>query len=397
MAFSMDQGLGINVYTALYAPPSFTARQASLGHIGDEISAYTHKIAADGGFLNATFTATLTELLATDWFDNGLGRHIEVQTASGEEVFEGFVNKVSVSIGSLQAVAGPLIEVVNRSLVVYTRIFEDVDPPASGGQWETTIVEDADSQAKYGILEAVFSGGQATLDQADQVNSSYVEDMRNPEKDEDLNIPGASQAAVTVEVLGYFHRLSKYVYESTTNLTEAISSNSGTLGKLQNVLAADPNGIFTVIQADGVLAANAFLVVGHENDNRLALDVIKEMVSIGDVNDARYVFGVYENRVPRYKALPTEYTYKHDIVSVEQEIRTYADDKVVPGYLVRPAFYLYLQNEPTASAGPGFNANDPRALFIEDVTYTWPFGVAINGQRVKTISQKLAKLGLGSL
>jgi len=382
----------VDTSTPLYTP----AATLITDQLGQQADSYEHEILANGGFWSArlSFTAPRQEL--ESWFGQGLNRHIEVYGPELTVLWEGFVNQITYSAGTLTAVHGPVMQVTNRASVTYTPILDaTTTPPTVGTQTTTVIDDDDDSRALYGVLESVLSQGQllddGTTDEAEQIRDTFLAENAWPQSSEDLGLGDTAQPSITLDLLGYVHRFQRYVFQDTTAATVQISNNAGT-GKLQLAIADDPNGMFP---ADyNRMDNNALLTSRYENDNRMAWDVIQELVGVGDVNDTRYTFGVYEGRVATYAAMPTTVTYQHRIGGAAMRLEGYGSEQEIMPWLVRPARWLFLPDFLVGQSTPTIRRRDPRYVFVEAVRYTAPWGLQISGDKVGRLDQMLAKLGM---
>lgn len=357
--------------------------------LNDQVVSYSHELFANGGFWSADLTLTGNVTQAEDWFEHGLGRHIEVYSPALDKVWEGFVNSVSISIGTLAAVRGPLLEVANRVSVAYTPILDATTvPPIEGTETTTTIAEDAASQALYGVLEAVVSGGRllddGTTDNAAQLRDTYLAETAVPQTGEALSLEAAVGGPIQLSLLGYVHRLQGYVYQDATSATVQADT------KIQNVITADPSGLFST--DFNQIAANATLVPSHDDDNRSAWDVIQEIVSLGDAAFTRFLFGIYQDRIAAYNAVPTVISYQHATISNELVVEQYISGAPTAPWDIRPGRWLLLIDFLASRDIVTTIRNDPRYIFIESVHFTAPDTIKIEGQKASQIPQMIARL-----
>lgn len=356
-----------------------------------EVESYQHVIGADGGFLSCEFTVKVSQVKIDDWLENGLARHIIVYSGDTSEIWCGFVNKISFGIGALSATRGPLFDIANRVMVVYTPIIDTtVDPPVTGSATETPIAEDTDSQDRYGIIEKVISGGQllddGTTDTAEEIRDLYLEEYKYPFTDETITLGQITEPTMTVECLGYVEWLKAYIHNDYTASTVTLDT------KVKNALDDDPNGIFNTNQT--FIESNAQLTNRLEDSNRFANTVIEEIVKMGDASDNRWVFQVYEDQLCYYRAIPTETEYLHSLTSSAQNVSLLDGTEIRPWEL-RPAVWVEVTNFIIGQADYPSLRQDPRIVFAERVTYTAPYGLAIAGARISTVTQRLAQLGVG--
>lgn len=387
-------GLSISAFTPtiVIATPAYTPAGALLDDsLAQKITAYSHELMANGGWWSATILINGSLINMEDWFDKGLNRHIEVYNPALVKIFEGFVNVVRLSAGSLSATRGPLLDVANRISVTYTPILDPTaTPPIMGTQTTTTIANDTDSQDKYAILEDVVSGGRllddGTTDEAAQLRDTTLEESKDPESTEDLSLGSAAEPSVELEILGYVHRFSKYITQTLTAATVAINT------KLEDVINDDPNGLFSTDFSR--IDANAFLVSRYEDDDRMAWDVINSVVSIGDASDNRYTFGIYDNIQATYTAIPTTAEYQHRIAGPAMDIETFGTGAIVEPWDVLPARWIFLPDFLVGRNQPTSLRLDPRYILIESVRFTAPNEVQISGNKISKLPQLIAKQGM---
>jgi hypothetical protein len=391
MSLAEQTGLAISVYrpTIVVGSSYDPTGRPITDDLARRIGSYEHTIASNGGYWSASFSLSGPLVEMEEWLTR-LGYHIQTYNKAGIKIFEGFVNRVDLSAGTLTAARGPLMDVANRISVTYTPILDaTTTPPTMGTQTTTTIAENATSQARYAILESVIDGGRllddGTTDAAAQLRDTYLAEMANPESTEELGLGTSSEPSVTVEILGYAHWLQRFVVQDLTATTIAINT------KIQNALGADPNGLFSTDYTR--IDSNPFLIPRYEDDNRMAWDVIQEAVEIGDASDNRYTFGIYNDRRAVYTAMPTSVAYQHRIASPNMDVLTLAGTLVDP-WNVLPARWLFLPDFMVGLTPATTMREDPRYMFIESVQFTAPDQIQISGSRVSTIPQMLAKQGM---
>jgi hypothetical protein len=123
--------------------------------------------------------------------------------------------------------------------------------------------------------------------------------------------------------------------------------------------------------------------------------VILALIALGDVNDDRWTFGIYNDQKAHYGVIPSTPFYQHRIASESQRIETYAGNARVFPWDVRPAQWVFLPDFLVGRVQPTELRLDPRYVFIESVRYTAPWGIELTGSKVDSISQVMAQLGLG--
>jgi hypothetical protein len=363
--------------------------------LSSHAEAYSHEIAAMGGYKSASITLKVIPAVIDEWLELGLGRHIVVTDTAGDIVWEGFVNQVSANIGTLSVTRGPMMNIANRVLVMYTPIYNmDVSPPVQGVQTETTLAEDSDSQARYSILEKIISGGtlvdDGVINEAEMLRDAYLEEYRLPESSENVNLNSPSQPGLTLQCLGYEAYFDQYVFNDASTGSVQVPT------KLVSVLAADPNGVFsTDYDRIADTATYLLLVNSNEYENRTARVVINEMITLGDANNLRTLFGIYANRIAHYSVIPSRVDYQHYISDAAPHLETVGRVQVYP-WNVLPGMWVYLPDYLMGRSPIDADfRSDPRYIFAETVTYSSVWGLQINGLRFGKIKQLQAKLGSG--
>jgi hypothetical protein len=183
--------------------------------------------------------------------------------------------------------------------------------------------------------------------------------------------------------------LDKYPYN------DIISTGLGNLSdKIIAILTAQANTILDTTFPR--ITANTTQVSLYENDNKSSWGLIKSLVALGDVTAARYLFGVYAGFMPVYEAAPATIEYQQQLSDPEQKVATLSGGRVLPWHVL-PGKWLLFSDFLIGESEPADLRNDPRAMFIEDVTYTAPWGLAMQGGKVDTFAQKLARKGLGTV
>jgi hypothetical protein len=354
------------------------------------VSSYSHTINSEIGFDTATITLEGEQEYIESWIADGLSRHIEVYSAQTGTVWEGFVNSYSANIGSVTKNSGPVLDVVNRCVVIYTPIDYSADPPAKGPPTETIAAENEDSQLKYGILEEVIQSGEATQAEAEQIRDTQLRDMAWPKDATSISVGTGATGSITLECVGYGYRLDTFISDI------AIAGAVGISTKIRYALETDPNWLFP--RNHDYIEDNAFLIAAISDDNKTAWNVIQECVAIGTATDQRTFFGVYEDRTVHYWTEPINILYRHRIADVLQAIDAHGGSVTIPPWDVRPGQWVFMPDFLAGYHPPPIDLRaDPRVFLIESVTFTAPYQVELNGERYGSLPQLLAKKGLGGM
>lgn len=389
-SYSKMAGVSVNISDPIIGNVS----RATQIRLSDSLESYSHVHSADFGYKSATFTTKVSPSDVGDWLEWGLARHVETFGADSEKVWEGFIDRVSISFGSLSATRGPLFDIANRVSVVYTPIIDaEVDPVITGTETETPIAEDTDSQARYGIIEKVISGGQrlddGTTDEAEEIRDLYLAEMAYPYTDEQINVGSSVYPVMTVECLGYKHWLNAYVHNDYAVSTVTLDT------KIKYVLNSDPNSIFSTDQSN--IDANAQLTNRLDDQNRFGGTIIEDIVGLGDGSDNRWLFKVLDDRICYYEAIPTSIEYYHNLSGTGRtNIVGAVNGLSIEPWQMRAGKWIQITDFLIGEGEYDTMRKDPRIVFAEEVTYTMPFGLSITGSKISKLTQRLKQLGVGA-
>jgi hypothetical protein len=358
----------------------------------DVIEDWQHTVGVHGGYLKASFAINRDAIDVEDWLMHGLGRTVTLVSPTLNIRWEGFVNQVTGVFGSLRQIRGPLMNIANRGLVLYSELDPVTREPIYGSERETPIQEDQDSKEAYGIFEKILSGGACLTATANQLLTMYLNDFREPHRDDRMETRGG-RPNVRIECLGFHNFWKRAVFEDTTSGTITLST------KMTNIIddaGADPNGLFASTNAS--IETNGILVERYENDNTPAWTILKGLVARGEaVNDYRTIFMVTANRHIEYKTMPMTPEYERRMFENEQAVLHYTTDDLIDPWDVLPGKWIVTGDFLLGQTRPTLLRDDPSATFIEEVSFRSPDQISINGSRLTTINQRLAQLGLGSM
>lgn len=380
MRISQLTGLSIHVHEPLVRGGSF------IRDYSDMVDGYGHELGANGGCLTASIQLSTNHIDAQDWFANGLGRNIRIYNPAGSKIWQGFVNVLTVTVGALAGeTRGPLMDIGNRVSAVYSPLDVSVYPPVAGSATVTTISENTASQALYGIIEKVLSAGTCTDDDAEYARDTYLVENAYPVINGDISPESSANISISLDCIGYDAWLSAYIYDNTSSGFATLSA------KIISILGADPNG-FILSDTSGI-TENLFLTYAAENQNRFARDIIDSILSVGDVNNRRWLFGVNQDRRAFYVPAPTDIIYELKLSDQRQRILS-AGNEVYP-WDVKAGQWIKVSDFIT-----GYNAaisapytTDASRKFIDVVRYTAPWSVSLASGPSGTLAQLLAKFG----
>lgn len=359
-----------------------------VGEFSDQVSGYEHEILADGGYWSARMQVQDSQLDLEDWYERGLGRRIVTYSPDGVVIWEGIVNSIKLNLGGLTKTIGPVLDIANKVRLIYSYIDTTLGSPITGLRLTTDWASNTTSQARYGIMEKILSSGGATPTNADEIRDLYLVENARPGRSEELTFGGGG-ASMELECIGVVQFLQTFTYNSTTTGAQNLSA------KIQAVLGADPNDF--IAQTFSYLNANTLQVAAFDNDNRIAWNIVKELVAQGDASNNRWLFGVYADRLARYAQMVEQTDYQQSLSDPGQKVFTPGGTIVEPWYIF-PGRWLQVTDFMVGRIPDSTSLrDDPRYMFIESVTFRAPQTVVLRGGRVSKLEQKLARLGLAGI
>jgi hypothetical protein len=261
----------------------------------------------------------------------------------------------------------------------------------SAGRTITTLAEDADSQWKYGEFEAILSTGERTQEQSDLLAAQFLADAKDPRQSIAVTGGGDANPTVTIGILGYYHLLDLYSYNSTATSSIDLDAH------ITNILAAEPNGVFGGVVHN--ISANAVQVNPYTVDDKTAKTLIFDMLPIGDSSGNLYNFGMYEDFRFTYEAVPDavpdNIAYTRSVRDRDSSIRTSSGGTLEP-FLVRPGRWLLVTDITLMDMFTDLR-DSPGAMLVESVSYTAPHGVSVSGAFISRASTVINQVGANGM
>jgi hypothetical protein len=390
-----------NISVAIHTPLRTGARW--LTNAGVALGSYKHVLAAFGGYQSASFQIGADRRVIEDWWEDGIGRHIETYDDANMRIWEGFVNQITVNMGAMQLTRGPLVSITNQVAAYYSQLIHGAGGLVTDGvqKKSTTMIPNATStsdtevralasQAEFGVWQRKLSIGKVFDADAEAIQLAFLRENCLPEiVNSGFSLSRSGDSTITVECLGYAAYLDAYTYTNDQSLA------CTTTEKIEFVLQADPNQILA--RDWGRLADNGTLVDQYEKEDQKASAIIKNCLTLGGTGDRRWLFGVYNDRVCYYQPASLQVDYYQILHDPRQRITDLAGGDVKP-WLVQPGrWILFADLLPMTTHNEFKPWEDPAAMFIESVTYTAPYGLDLSGSKVSTLQQKLARMGLAGI
>jgi hypothetical protein len=371
-------GFEMNISIDYSDPIWLTTRSGFNGSITPD--SYTDITQALGGYDSATITMRGSRGNIESWLDKGLGRHIEVFSPSGVKRWEGLVDEISASMGALSITRGPMLNIANKIKVRYSDYTTNVS--ASTATASNTV-----SQGLYGTRYKILSAGKCSSATAIRIRDAYLLENAWPESNQ--TIAKGGDLTLTLTCKGYRYLLD-YPYNEATTAAYTLRE------KLIDVVAGVPtSGIFSANTSQ--IGANTLSVNQLENTDKLGWDIIKELVAMGgSADNTRAIFGIYNDRVPYYSAIPLSAEYQMRLSDIGINIMSNVGGRVDPWKVV-PGKWIEFVDFMAGSVYSATLRQNPRYMFIESVTFTAPSEVSFTGGKTDQLPQRLAKLGLSGI
>lgn len=366
--------------------PIWHSSNRVIGSLTHKLKSLQFKSEANGGHWSASLALELSQSEMEDWLNHGIGRDVEIYNQAGQIVWNGFVNRMSGSLGGVAVARGPLMDVINVLRVEYRAVSYNTNPPVGGNPKVTPVAVDYDSLEFYGTRQGVFSGGSGTDEEMINIRELFLREKAHPATSVDVNLSGGAGSTLTIELLGYYHMLRSYFYIDTDSVGTVAAGT-----KLRSVLAADPNQLFTSLDR---IEENAVQVGAYETGENTAEAIVKTLNNLGDPDYNRMRFSIQGRRVAVYEKIPDHVSYVFNPHDVSGKLKTPAGAVVEPwdvkvGRWVRVSG---LQSR-TISGASGLR-QDTGMVFIESVDYKAPYGLSLNGNRVSRVDQAVAQQGI---
>jgi hypothetical protein len=342
---------------------------------------------ANGGYWSASINLTESSIVADDWIRSGVGREITMYNGSGSVAWQGFVNTVSVNTGAITIKVGPLLEVVNELALTFQTRRYNTNPPIGGIRYTLDYLTDVQSQVTYGYFPGILNGGTGSIEEAEAVQQTLLAQKAWPEISKSLSGSGGGAGySIDLECVGYAQYLSLPVY---ANLTGTLTQNVS--DRMIAAIESIQQGVFETTN----IRENTLQVGVPDGEVKSVWEIIKSCVVLGDANNDRWIFGVYEDGRCEYREVDDDLV-KYDlfIASNDLIIRDVQSGTTVEPWDLKPGYWMRVNDisTPIPVSDPH---QDASLAFIESITYNAPWDVAFNGGRTSQVSQQLAKLGVG--
>lgn len=365
------------------APSWASSRPVPVGavkNVSERLTSLTLEQSANGGFSSANITLALTQQELNSW-KTSIGLWIEIYDFFQELVWEGIINEVNIPFGRVETIIGPYLDIENRTQMSYQTKRWDVVPPIGGKEATTSVLNNTDSQALYGILEANRSIGESDATLAGQANQIALDEKSNPEITRGFSFSSNNVGVVTLRCVGLFAVTEKYYY-TNSNTTKHTTST-----RVEDIISSDPSSRFSTNYNS--IETNGLLIDQYSDKTSTAGKDLEDVVKVGDSSNNPWYVGAFKNKEVYYNAVPTTVLYEVSFRSSRPKIYYFNTKHEVLPWRVRAGQWLAFSDD-----DPMFIRSDAPVkedVFIESVSFTLPFDFNVNDVTISKLGQLLGK------
>ncbi len=342
-------------------------------------------ISAVGGFDTSSFTIKDTKNALDDWYEDGLMRRISWENPEGIQVWEGYVHSIEYQTGK-QRKSKSIENYLNRIYMDYSPLDTSVSPPL-----ELTpvilIVDDLEGQFKYGVKSSVISGGGRADDTAYDWARTVLKNQKKVPVGRTVSTQSGGPPSIQIEAKGYYHTLKWLPYIRAA--TGKILAHQ----VIQEVLAYfHQTNPWLSLDFGWMDYASRGARRGY--DELLSCwDVIESIIREGGSGGERWVGGFYQNRQFIYK--PAEdidglYATGFELYQALEDPGQFIYDSLL-GSEVKPWDMTPDQILHTIDSNVG---GERDLMYIEQTTYSEPYGLDLVGEDDQRLKVFLAQRGL---
>jgi hypothetical protein len=331
-----------------------TTGSAFLGDLGHIARRYRHKKHRIGGYTEASFTLSesqLTSGILQDFYNMNIGARLEEITL-GQVSWEGYIEEMRYYGQGVEAMISVHPEHCrNRIKVLYS---DDI-----GSRTETAFSENTDSSDIFGEINWIESLAGTTTAGATAWRDTFLitnawprsrligGDARENPTDEPL----PDELRITCK--GYWHSIG-WRYRETSETANYDALITTLVGESEFVTAGRIETNASDVKVD------CFPVPRRIND------LLAEIIDQGDTSGNLWEGGVYAGRLFVYEQADTDWIYQ-----LQGDLLLDRAGSPFPLSLVPAGFLLFSANAPTGWVKPGTSTawDDPKIGYVDEVEY----------------------------
>lgn len=358
-----------------------------LGEVDVAVQDWRHTISAFGGFDSASFSLSENQIAVEDWIQNGLFRPIVVYDNFLDPVWEGFVDTITINQAGLSITIGPVTRLANRVYALYSGVDTSVYPPQIGVRKKTPTINSLDSQANWGVWWEILSLAGVTDANADQLVDMYLTEHGHPEISSNFSFSN-EEISLSLTCSGWYKTLN-YPFNYTDESGLITISE-----RIEQVLENNPND--WISDDLSFIAPNSIPIPLYESDDQLAIEHIRGVTAMGDADNNRHIFGIYQDRKPVYEMASQILDYTIELADPDRQILDIGGSVISP-WRIRPGKWIFFSDFVPGMGAPKSDFHrDIRMLRIESVQFDMrtPYAVQFTGGVSSKYEQRSARLGL---
>lgn len=372
-------------------PPNISASLTFLDNITAQVDGvFSWSIDALGGFATAHVEMVVSEADARAMLSR-LGKRIVFISPeapnSGQVCWEGRIFTVSVDDGGA-TIARSLENCFNRVSVIYSTVDNTTTPPTVGMRARTAVLDDASSQALYGIRELRFATGGSTPSDADVLAARLLSQYADPLAATSTMRRGGGTSPesfrVSIECVGFVEELAVRFWTSASTTTTTLDAvMAGVLTSPLQFIAADASG----------LAPNSLLTSMYQDEDLSIRTYFQRLLAYGDGATGRQVlWGVYEDRRFITEVAAESVGYYTRRADAGEDIIDANTGNVVRPWLVRPGRIIQVADLMPDSAVYTSPLDNARAFRVGRVEFSAPASVTLSPLTFDSAQMVLARL-----
>lgn len=340
---------------------------------------YTHRLTARGGYDAASCSLKVRPSEAEHIFSNYLGNVVRIHVDDpNAPIFEGYIDRITYRPGGL-VLTRSLENMANRVNVVYSET-------AGGTTQQTAVVNNAASQAIYGVKEMTIDGVVnygADVTHKNALRNTILAIQAWPQ----ISTASGSSGGETLEL--EIRGLQYMAWDWQNYRNTAAGTDNADLAIMRVALRTDvsapTNAPYIYLTGSGgftgafteLIQANAAFVYSRQSEGgNTYLQYIQAVAEGGDGTN-RWIYGITAPnpntgiRRVYYRPMNAVVSYQANALLDTGRLRD-TSGAIVPGWLVTPDAGIQIMD---VLVGYNQSGDDPRIGYIESIDYDGETGL----------------------